>query len=155
MFHAVPLVWIDIDRSGHRRFVTTMTDPNGNITTQYADYEGRKVQVTDAAGGITLMHYDNLGQLVSTSDPEGFPTAYEYDLFGRMTKRTHPDAGETRYTYDPAGNLTRETNPLGEINYDYTYYRLLKKRYYMTFSRLGIVQTLRDLPSALDLSKTL
>ena len=101
------------------------------------------------------MHYDNLGQLVSTSDPEGFPTAYEYDLFGRMTKRTHPDAGETRYTYDPAGNLTRETNPLGEINYDYTYYRLLKKRYYMTFSRLGIVQTLRDLPSALDLSKTL
>ena len=155
MFHAVPLVWIDIDRSGHRRFVTTTTDPNGNITTQYADYEGRKVQVTDAAGGITLMHYDNLGQLVSTSDPEGFPTAYEYDLFGRMTKRTHPDAGETRYTYDPAGNLTKETNPLGEINYDYTYYRLLKKRYYMTFSRLGVVQTLRDLPSALDLSKTL
>ena len=60
-----------------------------------------------------------------------------------------------RYAYDPAGNLTKETNSLGEINYDYTYYRLLNKRYYMTFSRLGIVQTLRDLPSVLGLSKTL
>ena len=59
------------------------------------------------------------------------------------------------YTYDNAGNLLEEQNPLGEIFYDYTYYRVLNKRYYMTFSRLGIVQTLRDLPSALDLSKTL
>ena len=155
MFHAVPLVWIDIDRSGHRRFVTAVTDPNNNVTTQYADYEGRKVQVTDANGGITLMHYDNLGQLASATDPEGFSTTYEYDMLGRMTKRVHPDAGETRFTYDNAGNLLEEQNPLGEIFYDYTYYRVLKKRYYMTFSRLGIVQTLRDLPSALDLSKTL
>ena len=59
------------------------------------------------------------------------------------------------YTYDNAGNLVEESNPLGGIFYDYTYYRVLNKRYYMTFSRLGIVQTLRDLPSALDLSKTL
>ena len=103
----------------------------------------------------TLMHYDNLGQLDSVSDPEGFKTTYSYDMLGRMTKRIHPDAGETRYTYDNAGNLTKEINPLGQIFYDYTYYRLLKKRYYMTFSHLGIVQTLRDLPSALGLSKTL
>ena len=59
------------------------------------------------------------------------------------------------YTYDNEGNLVEEQNPLGEIFYDYTYYRVLNKRYYITFSRLGIVQTLRDLPSALDLSKTL
>ena len=65
------------------------------------------------------------------------------------------EAGETCYVYDPVGNLTKETNPLGEINYDYIYYRLLNKRYYMTFSRLGIVQTLGDLPSAFGLSKTL
>ena len=76
-------------------------------------------------------------------------------MLGRLTKRVHPDAGKTRFTYDNAGNLTKEINPLGQILYDYTYYRLLKKRYYMTFSNLGIVQKLRDLPSALDLSKTL
>ena len=83
------------------------------------------------------------------------PTSVTTDQLGRMTKRIHPDAGETRYSYDNAGNLLTEVNPLGQINYDYTYYRVLKKRYYMTFSRLGIVQTLRDLPSALGLSKTL
>ena len=88
-------------------------------------------------------------------NPEGFKTTYCYDMLGRMTKRVHPDAGETRYTYDNAGNLTKEINPLGQIFYDYTYYRVLNKRYYMTFSRLGIVQKLRDLPSALGLSKTL
>ena len=117
------------DGSGHRRFVTAITDPNGNITTQYSDYEGRKVQVTDAEGGTTLMHYDNLGQLEYTSDPEGFTTSYRYDMFGRMTRRDHPDAGTTRYTYDNAGNLLQESNPLGQINYKYTYYRVLSKRY--------------------------
>jgi YD repeat-containing protein len=75
-------------------------------------------------------------------------------MLGRMTRRIHPDAGTTHYAYDNAGNLLEEINPLGQINYDYTYYRLLKKRYYMTFSRLGIVQTLRDLPSAFGLTKT-
>ena len=62
---------------------------------------------------------------------------------------------QPHHTYDPAGNVVQETNHLGKIFYDYTYYRVLQKRYYMTFSRLGIVQTLRDLPSALGLSKTL
>ena len=121
------------DLSGHRRFVTTTTDPNSNVTTQYTDYDGHQVQVTDANGGITRMHYDNLGQLDSTSDPEGFKTKYYYDQLGRMTKRIHPDAGETRYTYDNAGNLLEEINPLGQINYDYTYYRPMHRRYsYMT-----------------------
>ena len=43
--------------------------------------------------------------------------------------RIHPDAGENRYTYDNAGNLLTEVNPLGQINFDYTYYRVLQKRY--------------------------
>ena len=37
--------------------------------------------------------------------------------------RIHPDAGEDRYTYDNAGDLLKENNLLGQINYDYTYYR--------------------------------
>ena len=124
---------IDNDWSGHRRFVTATTDPNLNVTTQYVDYDGRQVQVTDANGGITLMHYDNLGQLLWTRDPEEFTTYYGYDNLGRLEYRDHPDAGYTSYTYDNAGNLLEENNPLGYINYDYTYYRPVHKRYsYMT-----------------------
>ena len=33
------------------------------------------------------------------------------------------------HTYDNAGNLVEESNPLGKIFYDYTYYRVLNKRY--------------------------
>ena len=43
--------------------------------------------------------------------------------------RIHPDAGENRYTYDNAGDLLKENDHLGQINYDYTYYRVLQKRY--------------------------
>ena len=117
----------------NRRFVTTTTDPNGNITKQYYDYEGRQVQFTDTNGYNTLMHYDNLGQLIWTKDPEGFQTIYDYDNLGRLVRRIHPDAGTTTFSYDPAGNLMKETNPLGEIYYSYIYYRPLEKRYsYMT-----------------------
>ncbi len=118
------------DAGGHRRFYTRIIDPNGYTTHQYSDYDGHQVQVTDANNGITLMQYDNLGQLVSASDPEGFTTSYAYDMLGRMTKRIHPDAGITQYDYDPAGNITKETNSLGEIYYDYIYYRPKHKRYF-------------------------
>ena len=120
---------IGTDQDGHRRFITTTVDPNNNITTQYSDYEGRQVQVDDANGGITMMHYDNLGLLIYSTDPEGFSTYYYYDRLGRLVRREHPDAGTTDYTYDPAGNITQEITPLGQINYDYTYYRLMRKRY--------------------------
>ena len=110
------------DAGGRRRFYTRVTDPEGNVTMQYSDYDGRQVQMTDADNGITLTHYDNLGQILSSSDPEGFTTYYRYDNLGRLINRDHPDAGTTKYDYDPAGNVVREINPLGQINYGYTYY---------------------------------
>ena len=117
------------DATGRRRFTTAITDPNGHTTVQYADYDGRRVQVTDALGGVTKMTYDALGQILSATDPEGFSTTYSYDKLGRLTGRVHPDAGTTLYCYDAAGNITKESNPLGTIFYDYTYERLAEKRY--------------------------
>ena len=71
----------------------------------------------------------SLGQLLRSTDPEDIATIYTYDALGRLTRRDHPDAGATEYAYDPAGNIIRQTTPLGEINFDYTYYRLTHKRY--------------------------
>ena len=71
----------------------------------------------------------SLGQLLRSTDPEDIATIYTYDALGRLTRRVHPDAGATHYSYDPAGNLIAEENPLGQIFYDYTYYRLAGKRY--------------------------
>ena len=113
----------------NRLFKTEITDPNGHITTQYSDYNGKQVKVIDALGGVTLMTYDNLGQLLTSQNPEGFTTEYRYDGLGRMISRIHPDAGFTGYSYDIAGNVVKESNMLGDIYYDYSYNRLTNKRY--------------------------
>ena len=84
------------DADGQRRFYTQTTDPYGNVSEQYSDYDGRPVQVTSDVNGIaatTTMYYDNLGQLEHTVDPEVFTTYYVYDTLGRLIYRNHPDAG--------------------------------------------------------------
>ncbi|MBO7227757.1 MAG: hypothetical protein J6V33_09250, partial [Bacteroidales bacterium] len=117
----------------NRLFKTMTTDPNGNVTTQYTDYNGKQTRIVDALGGETTMTYDNLGQLLLSQNPEGFATEYQYDNLGRMISRIHPDAGFTGYSYDNAGNVIKESNMLGEIYYDYSYNRLTNKSYsYLT-----------------------
>ena len=120
---------------GAKCFQTVTTDPEYHSTTTLSDARGVTLKTIDAtsAHGVTRFVYDAIGQLVESYDPEGYMTSYAYDLLGRLTYRNHPDAGKCKYLYDPAGNLIQESNMLGDINYDYTYYRLLKKRYsYMT-----------------------
>ncbi|MBR5831565.1 MAG: VCBS repeat-containing protein [Bacteroidales bacterium] len=117
----------------NRLFKTMTTDPNGNVTTQYTDYNGKQTRIVDALGGETTMTYDNLGQLLLSQNPEGFATEYQYDNLGRMVYRKHPDAGDTWYGYDNAGNVVKESNMLGDIYYDYSYNRLTNKSYsYLT-----------------------
>lgn len=110
-------------------FSTKTTDPEGRQSITMTDARGLTMSSIDALQGETRFEYDALGQLSRTYDPDNFKTEYGYDKLGHLSYRIHPDAYETNYTYDPAGNLTKEVNPLGEINYDYTYYRLMAKRY--------------------------
>ena len=110
-------------------FWTETLDPEGRSSVVLTAARGLTLNSIDALQGDTRFEYDALGQHRYTHDPENFSTGYGYDMSGRLRYRTHPDAGTTRYTYDPAGNLIEEDNPLGQIFYDYTYYRVIQKRY--------------------------
>ena len=114
---------------GVTHFLEETSDPEGRISYTYTDARGLTTNHIDALHGVTRFEYDALGQLRRTYDPDNFMTAYGYDNLGHLILRSHPDAGATQYAYDPAGNLIAEENPLGQIFYDYTYYRLAGKRY--------------------------
>ena len=114
---------------GVTHFLEETSDPEGRISYTYTDARGLTTNHIDALHGVTRFEYDALGQLRRTYDPDNFMTAYGYDNLGHLILRVHPDAGATHYAYDPAGNLIAEENPLGQIFYDYTYYRLAGKRY--------------------------
>ncbi|MCR4815971.1 MAG: hypothetical protein K5842_02150 [Bacteroidales bacterium] len=109
--------------------VPNVTNPERQQTIILTDARGLTAKTIDAEGGETGFEYDALGQLIHSSDPDEYVTSYEYDMLGHVIKRKHPDAGSSQYKYDPAGNLVQEKHFLDEINYDYTYYRLTRKRY--------------------------
>ena len=110
------------DFLGSSRFLTEVTDPNGNTSATLAGGTRQKLRQTAPDSSATLFEYDPIGQLTATTDPDGFSTAYTYDMLGRMIQRVHPDAGTDLYTYDPAGNLLQHRNGNGRTaNYSYHY----------------------------------
>ena len=114
---------------GATHFQTKTIDPENDTTAKVTDVRGLTLQHTDALGGTTQFAYYASGLLKQSIDPDGFPVDYQYDMLGQLKRRIHPDAGITEFVYDPAGHLVQENNSLGQIFYDYTYYRPKTKRY--------------------------
>jgi YD repeat-containing protein len=110
--------------------LTTVTEPNGRVTTTEYDGDGRvsavTVNPTDDEPIRTEFGYDLAGNVVlKIEDTQGAPrpTKYDYDVLGRLTAMTvdPTDAqqpGEelnlvTQYFYDANGNRTRVINAEG------------------------------------------
>ena len=125
--------------------ITTMTDPNGEVTDyDHADLELMSVttaagtadaattsytydpatlgvtSVTDPNGNVTTNTYDSSGNLLTTTDPLGNTSYYSYDNFNEVVAKTTPLGETTSYTYDGNGNLLSVTDPLGNVT-TYTY----------------------------------
>lgn len=117
---------------------TTMTDPDGNVTTyNYSNLELMSVthaagtsivattgytydpatlgvtSVTDPNGNVTTNTYDSNGNLLSTTDPLGNTTTYSYNSVNEIVTKTSPLGETTSYNYDGNGNLLTVTDPLG------------------------------------------
>ncbi len=75
----------DVYDSGTQLLATTVTDPNGNPTTQKYDAFGRLTRSVDAAGNTTSYGHTR-ALLSSITDANGYATTYSYDSLGRLTR---------------------------------------------------------------------
>jgi RHS repeat-associated protein len=127
-----------------RGLPTSVTDPNGNVTTYNYDEAGHlvvtaapTVNVEVGGGTATAVHpvttrgYNTFGNQTEVQDPNGNTVKTVFDAIGREVSRTLPNytppggstsiVATTVYTYDEVGNLTQVSDPLNHLTtYVYT-----------------------------------
>jgi YD repeat-containing protein len=110
--------------------LTSVTDPNGNVTTYIYDDFGRMLSQASTVTGTTVYSYDPAGNLVSTTDANGATTVRTYDPINRVltanSTRTGLDEEDVGYTYDAAyeggfgvGRLSELSSPAMTTIYTY------------------------------------
>ncbi|HME00025.1 MAG TPA: RHS repeat-associated core domain-containing protein [Terriglobia bacterium] len=121
--------------------VLTVTEPDGNTTTNGYDADNRRIKETDAAGDVTTWAYDGVGNVTSTTEPTSNVINNAYDADDRIITVTDSIGNVASYTYDGVGNqltwadgngntttttydviyrVTQVTDPLGQ-NTTYSY----------------------------------
>jgi RHS repeat-associated protein len=109
--------------------LTSVTDPNGNLTTYVYDDFGRMQRQNSPVSGTTTYAYDLAGNLLSTTDANGATTSRVYDSLNRVTSvvTSRASASESvTSTYDDAtpgnfglGRLAMMSDPTGSTAYQY------------------------------------
>jgi RHS repeat-associated protein len=102
--------------------VASITDPNGNVTSQTWDAAGNVLSTTDPLGRVTTNTYDAQNDLLTITDPNGVTTTNTYDAHGNLLATSTPLVGNgqtytTSYTYGDAshpGDVTATTNADGK-----------------------------------------
>ena len=124
--------------------VQSVTDPNGNVTTNAYDADDRLASVTDPLYRVTRYGYDALSRRISVSNaaiqaapllqqsytPDGLiasltdgnsnTTTFTPDGFDRLSTTTYPDSSTEVLGYDADGNvLSRQTRAGATISFSY------------------------------------
>jgi RHS repeat-associated protein len=104
---------------------TSLTAPDGSITTYGYDTLNRLNGLANSWAGSFGFGYDGLSRRTSLTRPNGVNTSYSYDSLSRILSVLHQTGSTTldgaSYTYDNAGNRTSKTNYLNNITEGYTY----------------------------------
>ncbi len=110
--------------------MTSMTDPNGNITYYGYNSYGYMTKVDSPPGTeemsrrVTTLSRNADGSVASQTDPNGNKTTYGYDGLGRHVKTSYgmqdgaADFSETG-TYGPNGNVLAMIDREGKTEYAY------------------------------------
>jgi RHS repeat-associated protein len=107
--------------------LTSVTDPNGNLTSYVYDDFGQLLQQVSGVTGTTTYSYDAASNLVSTVDANGAATSKSYDALNRLVSSTSTLGSATEtvtWTYDGGvpfgkGRLTAMSDPAGATTYAY------------------------------------
>jgi RHS repeat-associated protein len=90
--------------------VTSITDPNGFVTTNLYDLHGSRIKETDPLAFTREWTYDAFGNVLTEKDKNGNITHHYYDQFGNRTNTTDALGNVTTFTYDVVGNLLSRTD---------------------------------------------
>jgi RHS repeat-associated protein len=115
--------------------LTSLTDPNTNVTTYaYDDFDNLRQEVSPVSGTTTYSH-DPAGNLVGKTDANGAVTTITYDALDRPLALAATRSSSTDnviWTYDDAtsghygiGRLASMTDPTGSTSYTYEHRGLL------------------------------
>jgi RHS repeat-associated protein len=110
--------------------LTSVTDPNGNVTLYVYDDFGRMIRQISPVTGLTSYGYDAAGNLSTMTDANNATTARTYDALNRVllavSSKTGSDTETVTYSYDASdggrngvGRLTTMTDPANMTNYSY------------------------------------
>ena len=96
--------------------VTSVTDPDGNVTSYVYDRLNRQVQVTDPLWNTSSVVYDADGNVIQTTDRDGRVIQYVYDAVGHQTRANWLGANgnviqSTITSYDAAGQVVGIIDP--------------------------------------------
>ena len=121
--------------------LSSISDPDGHMTTYTYDSNGNLLTKTDPLGRKTTYTYNSMNEVLTTTDPLGVTTKDTYDTAGNLlststpigsqvaktsytdgdsshpgdvTMITDPDGHVTKYTYDAQGDRTSVTDGLGD-----------------------------------------
>jgi len=116
--------------------LTSVTDPNGNVTTYVFDDFGRMQRQNSPVSGTTSYAYDLAGNLLSTTDANSATTTRVYDSLNRVTSAVTSRASASESvtsTYDDStpgnfglGRLAAMNDPTGSTVYQYERRGLLR-----------------------------
>ena len=98
---------------------TTVTAPNGDVTTTAYDLINRVDSLTAPGGRVTNYTYDDL-YLTQIKDAELQTYDYTVNALGWVTEREDPRSESDTYAYDILGRVTTWTDRLGR-DFDYEY----------------------------------
>ncbi len=117
--HAAPNTLYAYDPAGRMATVTqTLANaPGGVITTRYSyDTHDNLTTVTDPNGNVTSYVYDDFGQMASQHSPVTGTTAYAYDTAGNPTQVVDANGAVTTRTYDVLNRVTTATSTLAPVS---------------------------------------
>ncbi len=99
--------------------ILTMTDPDGNVTTNTYDLLNRMLTTTDAANITVRNAYDQVGNKISVTDGKSQTTTFTYDGLNREISTSDPANNTTTFVYNSLNKIQRQ-DALGQLtNYLY------------------------------------
>lgn len=92
--------------------LVSVTDPLGNVRSQFVDEAGRVISSIDPLGRVSRSAYDKLNRVTSVTDPLGGATSFAYDANSNLLSISDALSHTTSYSYDDSDRVADRTDPL-------------------------------------------